>query len=71
MPTLRGASHYGPGASRGQGRSLLIPKIPCPFLPISTSKMLIISKKSPKLKKIKKMLKFQLHKDYDLSGLLK
>jgi hypothetical protein len=44
----------------------LTPKIPGPFLPISTSKMLKFSKKSQKKLKIKKMLKFQPHKDYDL-----
>jgi hypothetical protein len=47
------------------------PKIPGPFLPISTSKMLIISKKSPKKLILKKMLKFQPQKDYDLLDLLK
>jgi hypothetical protein len=40
-------------------------------MPISTSKMLIISKKSPKKLIKKKMLKFQPQKDYDLSDLLK
>jgi hypothetical protein len=49
----------------------LTPKIPGPFLPISTSKMLKFSKKSPKNIKNKKMLKFQPHKDYDLLDLLK
>jgi hypothetical protein len=49
----------------------LTPKIPGPFLPISTSKMLKFSKISPKKFKKLKMLKFQPHKDYDLSDLLK
>jgi hypothetical protein len=47
----------------------LTPKIPGPFPPISTSKMLKFSKKSPNFYFKKKMLKFQPHKDYDLSDL--
>jgi hypothetical protein len=49
----------------------LTPKIPGPFLPISTSKMLKISKKSLFFIFYFKMLKFQPHKDFDLSDLLK
>jgi hypothetical protein len=51
--------------------SLLTPKIPGPFSPIFTSKMLKFSKKSQKKFKNLKMLKFQSHKDYDLLDLLK
>jgi hypothetical protein len=49
----------------------LTPKIPGPFLPISTSKMLKFSKKFLKNLKNLKMLKSQPHKDYDLSDSLK
>jgi hypothetical protein len=52
-------------------QSILTPKIPGLFLPIATSKMLKFSKKSQKFFFKKKMLKFQPHKDYDLSDLLK
>jgi hypothetical protein len=60
-----------PKATGTVGVPGLTPKIPGPFLPISTSKMLKFSKKSQKKFKKIKMLKFQPHKDYDLSDLLK
>jgi hypothetical protein len=57
--------------TRRVGNLVLTPKIPGPFLPISTSKMLKFSRKSQKKFKKLKMLKFQPHKDYDLSDSLK
>jgi hypothetical protein len=51
---VRGENKLGPKIFVLASYSHITPKIPGPFLPISTSKMLIISKKLKTNKKIKK-----------------
>jgi hypothetical protein len=69
-PRQRISSYAAPSPQDILQHKRLTPKILGPFMPITTSKMLIISKKSQKNKNNNKMLKFQPHKDYDLSSLL-